>query len=63
MTQQIRSALLSCWLGVMVFFSFVVAPVVFRVLPTQHLAGIPTTDRKTPRPRFPPDEVEPATKS
>lgn len=39
MTQQIRIALLSCWLGVMVFFSFVVAPVVFRVLPTQHLAG------------------------
>ena len=39
MTQQFRIALLSCWLGVMAFFSFVVAPVVFRVLPTQHLAG------------------------
>ncbi len=39
MTQQIRIALLSCWLGVMAFFSFVVAPTAFRVLPTQHLAG------------------------
>jgi len=39
MTQQIRIALLSCWLGVMTFFSFVVAPSAFAVLPTQHLAG------------------------
>lgn len=39
MTQQIRIALLSCWLGVAAFFSFVIAPTVFRVLPTQHLAG------------------------
>lgn len=39
MTQQIRIALLSCWFGVMAFFSFVVAPTAFRVLPTQHLAG------------------------
>lgn len=39
MTQQIRIALLSCWLGVMAFFSFIVAPTAFRVLPTQHLAG------------------------
>ncbi|MEK7832316.1 MAG: DUF4149 domain-containing protein [Acidobacteriota bacterium] len=39
MTQQIRIALLSCWLGVMAFFSFVIAPTAFRVLPTQHLAG------------------------
>lgn len=39
MTQQIRIALLSGWLGVMAFFSFVVAPSAFAVLPTQHLAG------------------------
>lgn len=39
MTQAIRIALLSCWLGVMAFFSFVVAPSAFAVLPTQHLAG------------------------
>ncbi|MGE0886020.1 MAG: DUF4149 domain-containing protein [Blastocatellales bacterium] len=39
MTQQIRIALLSCWLGVMAFFSFVVAPSAFAVLPTQYLAG------------------------
>jgi hypothetical protein len=27
------------WLGGLIFFSFVVAPTVFRVLPTHHLAG------------------------
>lgn len=39
MNQKTRIALLSCWLGVMAFFSFVVAPAAFKVLPTQHLAG------------------------
>jgi len=39
MNLKIRIALLSCWLGVMAFFSFVVAPAAFKVLPTQHLAG------------------------
>ncbi|MGH9800182.1 MAG: DUF4149 domain-containing protein [Blastocatellia bacterium] len=39
MNQKTRIALLSCWLGVMAFFSFVVAPSAFKVLPTQHLAG------------------------
>lgn len=39
MSQNIRIALLSFWLGVMAFFSFVVAPAAFSVLPTQHLAG------------------------
>ncbi len=39
MTQGIRIALLSFWLGVMAFFSFVVAPSAFAVLPTKHLAG------------------------
>ncbi|HMH00548.1 MAG TPA: DUF4149 domain-containing protein, partial [Terriglobales bacterium] len=27
------------WLGGLIFFSFVVAPTVFSVLPTRHLAG------------------------
>ena len=39
MNLKTRIALLSCWLGVMAFFSFVVAPAAFKVLPTQHLAG------------------------
>lgn len=39
MNLKTRIALLSCWLGVMAFFSFVVAPSAFKVLPTQHLAG------------------------
>lgn len=39
MNQKIRIALLSFWLGTMTFFSFVVAPGAFGVLPTQHLAG------------------------
>lgn len=39
MNQKIRIALLSFWLGTMAFFSFVVAPAAFGVLPTQHLAG------------------------
>ncbi|MDX2042212.1 MAG: DUF4149 domain-containing protein [Acidobacteriota bacterium] len=39
MNLKTRIALLSCWLGVMAFFSFAVAPAAFKVLPTQHLAG------------------------
>ncbi len=39
MNQKIRIALLSFWLGTMSFFSFVVAPAAFGVLPAQHLAG------------------------
>ncbi|MBO0862614.1 MAG: DUF4149 domain-containing protein [Chloracidobacterium sp.] len=38
-SQNIRLALLSLWLGAMVFFSFVVAPGAFAVLPNQQLAG------------------------
>ena len=30
---------LVCWLGGLIFFSFVVAPTAFAVLPTRHLAG------------------------
>ncbi|MBO0725014.1 MAG: DUF4149 domain-containing protein [Blastocatellia bacterium] len=37
--QNIRLALLSLWLGAMAFFSFVVAPGAFAVLPNQQLAG------------------------
>lgn len=37
--QRIRLALLSFWLGIMVFFSFIIAPVAFAVLPTPRLAG------------------------
>src|SRR5262245_52849075 len=37
--QNIRLALLSIWLGAMAFFSFVVAPSAFAVLPEQRLAG------------------------
>lgn len=39
MNQKARIALLSFWLGTMAFFSFVVAPSAFAVLPAQHLAG------------------------
>jgi hypothetical protein len=31
---------LSAWLGGLIFFSFVVAPTSFAVLPTRHLAGV-----------------------
>jgi uncharacterized membrane protein len=30
---------LVCWLGGLIFFSFVVAPTAFAVLPTRHMAG------------------------
>lgn len=36
---KIRIALLSLWLGAMAYFSFVVAPAAFAVLPTRQLAG------------------------
>ncbi|HKX31827.1 MAG TPA: DUF4149 domain-containing protein [Blastocatellia bacterium] len=36
---KIRLALLSLWLGAMAFFSFVVAPSAFAVLPSPQLAG------------------------
>jgi hypothetical protein len=39
MTQKVGLTLLSFWLGVAVFFSFVLAPVAFSALPTPHLAG------------------------
>jgi len=39
MTQKVGLTLLSTWLGAAAFFSFVLAPVAFSVLPTQHLAG------------------------
>jgi hypothetical protein len=38
-SQNIRLAVLSLWLGAMAFFSFVVAPAAFAVLPQQQLAG------------------------
>src|SRR5499426_721531 len=38
-SQKIRLALLGIWLGAMAFFSFVVAPGAFAVLPNQQLAG------------------------
>jgi Domain of unknown function (DUF4149) len=38
-SQNIRLAILGLWLGAMAFFSFVVAPVAFAVLPNQQLAG------------------------
>jgi len=38
-SQNIRLAILSLWLGAMVFFSFVVAPAAFATLPQQQLAG------------------------
>ena len=39
MVEKIRIALLGLWLGVMAFFSFVVAPAAFSVLPSGQLAG------------------------
>lgn len=39
MLAKIRLTLLSVWLGVMAYFSFVVAPAAFAVLPTGELAG------------------------
>ena len=39
MFAKVRLTLLSFWLGVMALFSFVVAPAVFKALPTQWLAG------------------------
>jgi Domain of unknown function (DUF4149) len=38
-SQKIRLAILGLWLGAMAFFSFVVAPSAFAVLPQQQLAG------------------------
>src|SRR5262249_1822272 len=38
-SQKIRLAILGLWLGAMAFFSFVVAPAAFAVLPQQQLAG------------------------
>lgn len=37
--EKVRLALLGIWLGVMAFFSFVVAPAAFAVLPEQRFAG------------------------
>lgn len=39
MLAKIRLTLLSVWLGAMTYFSFVVAPAAFAVLPTGQLAG------------------------
>ena len=39
MTQKVGLTLLSVWVGAAAFFSFVLAPAAFSVLPTQHLAG------------------------
>jgi Domain of unknown function (DUF4149) len=39
MARKIRLALISLWLGVMVLFSFIVAPAAFAVLPQPRLAG------------------------
>lgn len=38
-SQRIRLAILGLWLGAMAFFSFVVAPAAFAVLPQQQFAG------------------------
>ncbi len=38
-SDKIRLAILGLWLGAMVFFSFVVAPAAFAVLPLPQLAG------------------------
>ncbi|MGH9841009.1 MAG: DUF4149 domain-containing protein [Blastocatellia bacterium] len=40
MLTKIRLSLLSLWLGVMAFFSFVVAPSAFAALPETNLAGL-----------------------
>lgn len=39
MSQRIRLAILSLWLGAMLFFSIFVAPAAFAVLPTRRMAG------------------------
>ncbi|MEO6727022.1 MAG: DUF4149 domain-containing protein [Blastocatellia bacterium] len=39
MTQKVGLTLLSIWVGAAAFFSFVLAPAAFSVLPNQHLAG------------------------
>ena len=39
MLAKMRLTLLSVWLGAMAYFSFVVAPAAFAVLPTRQLAG------------------------
>jgi len=39
MAEKIRLVLLGLWTGAMAFFSFIVAPSAFAVLPTRHLAG------------------------
>jgi hypothetical protein len=39
MLAKIRLTLLSVWLGAMAYFSFIVAPAAFAVLPTRQLAG------------------------
>lgn len=39
MLAKVRLTLLSVWLGAMAYFSFVVAPAAFAVLPTRQLAG------------------------
>ena len=39
MTQKVGLTLLSIWVGAAAFFSFVLAPAAFAVLPAQHLAG------------------------
>jgi hypothetical protein len=39
MLAKIRLTLLGLWLGAMAFFSFVVAPSAFAVLPQQQMAG------------------------
>lgn len=36
----IELLIFSVWLGSMIFFSFAVAPAAFKVLPSQHLAGL-----------------------
>lgn len=38
--RDVRLLLIALWLGAAVFFSFAVAPSVFRVLPTRELAGL-----------------------
>ncbi len=38
-SDKLRLTILGFWFGVMAYFSFIVAPVAFAVLPLQHLAG------------------------
>ncbi|MFQ5839165.1 MAG: DUF4149 domain-containing protein [Candidatus Methylomirabilales bacterium] len=37
--KEIKIALIALWLGAIVTFSFILAPVAFQVLPSRHLAG------------------------